>query len=107
MKTDITKIMKFHLLSELLLCVCLGQVVSFFLNFVPFDASSLSCSFVQICAGSDELISGVEKSIRDAIYSVGDQFVDDFMRIVERNRNNSFITENLGKTVSKTSVLRN
>ena len=45
----------------------------------------------------------MEKIVRQ-IYGVGEQFVDDAVKIFEKYQNNYYVIEILGETVSKISI---
>lgn len=56
-----------------------------------------------MCSGREKTINETKKLIRDDIYAVGDQFVDDFVTIADQYRHNSFMQEFFEGTVSELS----
>ena len=86
--------MKFYVFLVLLLCVYFGQVkLSSFIESSAF----ISTNNIQVRLESNELtdekINELRGRIRDKINGVGDQFVADFINILEKYRNNSYVLQ--------------
>lgn len=102
--------MKILWLPFLILCIYLSQVNYLLFLLLNSPVRNFLASFIRIkiCSSielSDEDINNEVKRLRDSIYGVSDQFVDDVKAILDKFRNYSMIIEWLPESlVSKTSV---
>lgn len=88
---------KLRVLHVITLCICLGKVHFYFALSKTFAFNNeLLIEFnIQKCSGLKDIIEKIrneaENRIRDNIYGV--QFVKDFMEILEKYQNDSYVIE--------------
>lgn len=96
-------------LHVFILSVCLGQVNFHyrFMQSLAFSLSTFSCIHIQILTVSAGIINPWHYYIRERIYGVSEQFVDDYKFLCDKSSNDSNALSWLDHPlVSKTFAIR-